>query len=174
MKKQLSKLMKVTFAFLIVTMIASCGAKKPSAEEVNAKIEAGDQLSQADYNTMIEYVGDYATKAQELFNTINAQPNDSTADYVKAANDMAELYGKYPYLNTFRSCLANADASQFDNKNLELINKYCNDQAFPLPVGEGAAMLNPQVQGMIEDMPNTDTGNVIATGDGEAVDINVE
>lgn len=174
MKKSITNALKIMAALLLVVVMGSCGSKKPTAEDVNAKIQAGQELTQDDYTTLLDYVGDYASKAQEYYNIINAAPNDSTPEYVKAFNDLAELYGKYPYLQTFRSCLQNVDASKFDDKNLELVNKYANDEGFPLPVGEGSTLLNPQVQGDIVDMPQTDSTNVIATGDGEAVDMKVE
>lgn len=169
--KKITKMMKAVMAVMLVAVMAACGSPKiPSAEDVAAKIDKGEALTQTDYTAMIDYVGEYASKAQEYFNTINAQPNDSTADYIKAANEMAELYQKYSYLDMFRTCLRNADMSQFDTANQELINKYANDESFPLPAGEGVALENPKVQGMIQDMPNTDSTPVISTGDGEAVD----
>lgn len=168
--KKITNLMKAFMAVMLVAVMASCGSKVPSAEEVAMKIDNGDALSQADYTAMINYVGEYASKAQEYFNKINAQPNDSTAEYIKASDDMAALYQKYTYLDKFRTCLANADMSQFSTENQELINGFANDEAFPLPGGEGAAIENPKVQGMIQDMPNTDSSNLISTGDGEAID----
>lgn len=168
--KKITKMMKALGVLMLVAVMASCGSKIPSAQQVASKIDNGQQLSQEDYTAMIDYVGEYANKAQGYFNTINSQPNDSTAEYTKAADEMAALYQKYPYLDTFRKCLASADMSQFDTANQELINQYVNDESFPLPVGEGAALMNPQVQGDIEQMPNNDSTGVIATGAGEAVD----
>lgn len=168
MKRKFSTIMKVMAAFAMIAVMTACGSKAPTPEEVNAKIEAGDQLSQADYTAILEYVGDYANKAQSYYDTINVV-NDSTEAYTKAADELAALYAKYPYLTTFRNCLQDAPAATFDNKNLELVNKYKNDEAFPLPVGVGASMLNPDVNGMIEDMPGNDSSKVISTGVGEAV-----
>lgn len=168
MKRKTITLMKIMATFALAVLMTSCGSKAPTPEEVNAKIEAGERLSQADYTAILEYVGEYANKAEGFYDTINVV-NDSTEAYAKAVNELSALYAKYPYLSTFRECLQNADAATFDNKNIELVNKYKNDEGFPLPVGEGASMLNPDVQGMIEDMPNSDSGKVIATGVGEAV-----
>lgn len=167
--KKLTTTLKTFALFALATVMVSCGSKTPTPEEVASKIENGQELSQADYTAMLEYVGDYAEKAQDYYNTINIQPNDSTAEYIKASNDLANLYAKYPYLQTFRTCIANTDGSKFDNRNLELVNKYSNDEGFPLPVGEGTVMENPDVQGMIEQMPATDSTGVIANGVGEAV-----
>lgn len=169
MKRQFSKLFGAFAALMLVALVSSCGSKSVTPEQVAGKIESGQELTQADYQTMIDYVGEYAQKAQGYFNTINAQPNDSTADYVKASDDLANLYAKYPYLGTFRDCLANTDITTFDAANAELVNKYVDNTAFPLPIGEGAEMRNPAVQGMIEQMPNSDSSGVIADGVGEAV-----
>lgn len=168
--KKITKLIKGLAAVALVVGLASCGNKVPSADEVAAKIDNGQELTQADYTAIIDYVGEYATKAQEYSNTLNMQPNDSTAEYIKVSDEWAALYAKYPYLNKFRASLQNADMNQFDEKNQKLINNYANDEAFPLPAGEGVALENPKVQGMIQDMPSSDTTNVISTGDGEAVD----
>lgn len=168
--KNFTGIIKSFAAAVLLIGVASCGSKVPSADDVAAKISEGQELTQADYTAIIDYVGEYAGKAQEYFNIINAQPNDSTAEYIKASDDMAALYAKYPHLSAFRNALYNADMSQFDTANQELINKYANDPAFPLPAGEGDAIENPQVQGMIQDMPSTDSTPVISTGDGEAVD----
>jgi len=49
-----------------------------------------------------------------------------------------------------------------------------NTRDFPLPVGEGANLEDPNVVGMIEQTPDSDTTGVISQGAGEAVDINVK
>ena len=175
--KKIVTALKACAAVMLVALVASCGQKAPTVEEVAAKVNDGQALTQADYKTMIDYVGEYAAKAQDYYNQINAQPNDSTAQYIEASNELAALYAKYTYLDSFRTALSNADASNFDDTNLELVNKYSKDQGFPLPVGEGAAMQDPNVVGMIQDMPSTgttDSTGVLSTGDGEAVNMNAQ
>lgn len=167
--KKITKTVKAMAALLLVVLIASCSSKVPTADEVYNKVKNGETLTQQDYTAMIDYVGQYAQKALDYQNKINAQPNDSTAEYIKMSNDWANLYQKYPYLNEFRQCLANANMDDFDAENQQLINQYANDPSFPLPAGEGVALEGAQnVNGMIQDMPQ-DSSKVISTGDGEAV-----
>ena len=167
--KKITKTVKAFAALMLVVLMSACGSKVASPEEVAAKITNGETLTQNDYKVMIDYVGDYATKALVYQNKINVQPNDSTPEYIKASNEWASLYQKYPYLAQFRQSLTSADMSQFDEANQQLINQYANDPSFPLPGGEGVALENPNVQGMVEDMPANQNSNVISTGDGEAV-----
>lgn len=164
----------MSVALLMVMMVVACGSKVPTPEQVAQKIDNKETLSESDYTSMIDYCGEYAEKAQSLFDVINAQPNDSTEAAVKATSDMAALYAKYPYLDMFRTALANTDVTALGKDNEKKVNEYAKYQAFPLPGGEGADLQNPDVVGMIEQTPATDTTGVIASGDGEAVDINVK
>lgn len=152
--------------------LVTCGSKQSDPAEIAKKIDAKEQLSQADYAAIIDYCGAYAEKAQQYYDVINAQPSDSTAEAVKATSDLAALYAGHKYLDMFRAALYATDASQLDEENMKKVNKYSAFESFPLPGGVGKAMESPNVVGQIEDMP-ADSGNVISTGDGEAVDIQV-
>lgn len=157
-------------------MLASC-SKTPDAAEVAKKIEAQETLTQSDYATVLEYCGDYARKAQTYFDMINAQSSDSTADYIRAANDMARLSQEYPYLDTFRGVVYNMKADALDADNQKKVEEYARYQAFPLPEGDGADLTTPGVVGEVEDMPSqatTDSTGVIAAGDGVVVDQKVK
>lgn len=157
-----------------MTAMSSCGNKNVTPEDVANKIEAKEALSDADYSTMIDYCGDYAKEAQPYFDIINAAPNDSTRRAEEAASNLADLYAKYKYLDTFRTQLDNTDITALDKSNQDKINKLSEYSSFPLPAGAGAALENPDVVGDIVDMPESDTSAVIATGDGEAVDVPVK
>lgn len=178
MKKTFSIVMKSIMqsaaALLLLVVMASCGSKVPSPEAVAAKLDTGEALSQTDYTAMIDYCGEYARNAQKYYDIINAQPNDSTAESIKATDDLASLYGKYKYLDMFRNSLAQTDLSALGADNEKKVNDYAKYQGFPLPVGEGADLQDPNVVGMIEETPDTDSSAVIATGDGEAVDVDVK
>lgn len=169
----MKNVMKIMTALMMVVLFASCGGDKtPTAEEVFNKVQNKETLTQADYTVMIEYVGDYSKKAQEYFNKINASANDNSPEYVKAFNDLSTLYGKYPYLDSFRTALYNVPDGMLDPENQAIVNEFANDEAFPLPKGEGVSLENPDVQGMVQDMPNTafsDSTGVVSTGIGEAV-----
>ena len=170
-------MIKGGFALLLVVVMAACGQKTPTADEVAKAIDAGSQLTEADYTSMIDYCGDYAKQAQKFYDTINAQPNDSTAEAIKATDQLADLFAKYPLLDKFRAVIANTDLTKLGAENEKKVAEYARYQGFPLPVGEGADLRDPNVVGMIEDMPDSaaaDSAGVVATGDGEAVDINVK
>ncbi|MCM1369648.1 MAG: hypothetical protein NC204_04675 [Candidatus Amulumruptor caecigallinarius] len=159
-------------AVLLLTFVSSCS--KTSPRDVAAKIDAKESLSQNDYGVIIDYCGEYAEKAQNYFNIISGQPNDSTRVAVEASQNLATLYQEYNYLDLFRNTLYSISDSDLDKSNIDKVNKYSKLEAFPLPGGAGVALENPDVVGMIEDTPNSDTSAVIATGDGEAVDVKVK
>ena len=172
MKNAFSILVKGILAILAIGIVASCNPKLPTDNEVAQKIESGQKLDEADYTTIIDYCGKYAGEAQKYYDIINAQANDSTAEYVKASNDLASLYANYTYLDQFRNTLSAADMSSLGAENEKKVNEYAKYQGFPLPGGEAAELENPNVVGMIEDMPTkaaTESTGVISVGDGEAV-----
>lgn len=171
---KIKNLFNVAMVTMMVMVMASCGTKTPTPEQVAGKIDAKETLSQADYKSILEYCGEYAKKAQPYFDLINTQPNDSTEEYIRASTDMAALYAEYPYLDMFRSVVYNLPAGTLDDANKKLVDEYTRYQAFPLPEGSGVDMTNPDVVGDIVDMPDNDSGNVIATGDGEAVNVDVK
>ena len=155
------------FAFLM-----ACSTHTPSPEAVAAQVDAKEALSDADYTTMIDYRGKYAENAQKYFDIINS-PKASQEEQQKAYSDMATMYADYKYLDTFRAAIYAVDENQLSKSNREKLNKYSSLEAFPLAGGAGEALENPNVVGMIEEMPQ-DSSEVIATGDGEAVDIQVK
>lgn len=165
----MKNVMKAMSALLMVVLFVSCGSKPPTPEEVYNKIQNKENLSQVDYTVMIEYVGEYAQKAQADFNKINAAPSTDSSEYIKAFGNLSDLYQKYPYLDSFRSALYKVPDGMLDEQNQEIALKYANDESFPLPAGLGVEIENPDVQGMVQDMPSTDTTQVISTGVGEAV-----
>lgn len=177
MKKTFSKLFLSMGAVVALLFAAGCSSNLPTDKEVADKLSTDQQLTEADYTTMIDYCGKYAEEAQKYYDIINAQPNDSTAEYTKAADDLANLYGNYTYLESFRNALNNADMSKIGKDNEKKVNDFSKYQAFPLPAGAGQNLENPSVVGVIEDMPSqgvTDSTGVISTGDGEAVQVNVK
>lgn len=172
MKTEISNLIKGAIAVLMLIVMASCGGSNPSVEDVVKTLDAGKTPTESEYASIIKYCGDYAKEAQKYYDIINAQPNDSTAEAVKATDNLASLYAKYPYLDKFRDVLAKTELSKLGAKNEAKVNEYAKYQGFPLPVGEGADLRDPNVVGMVQDMPDsavTDTTGLLSTGDGEAV-----
>ena len=164
----MKKLMTIMMALVCVLMV-SCGNKANDPKEIADKITAGQTLSEADYSAMIAYCSDYATKAQPYFNVINSDVSTDSKEYVEALNSLADMKAKAVYLDTFREALEKADAEQLGKENVEKIAEFAKYEAFPISNISDSVMLNPAVIGDIEDMPNSDTSNVIATGDGEVV-----
>lgn len=160
-------------ALMLLFVAVACQQKLPAPEEVNAKIQDKEALTQADYTTMIDYCGEYAKKAQQYQNIINAEPNDSTPSSIDAQSALSTLYGEYPYLDQFSQVIYSSTNDEIGADNVKKVNEYAKYSAFPLPQGSGANLNQPGVVGDIEDMPQ-DSGEVIATGDGEAVDIPVK
>ena len=164
----MKNILKSVAAVALVVLMAACGEKTPTADQVATSINTNKELTEADYACMVDYCGDYAKDAQHYFDIINSQPNDSTADAIKAADGLASLYEKYSYIDLFLTKLESTDISVMGEKNAKKINEYAALEAFPLPGGEEANMLSPDVEGVIEQMPAESTA-VIANGAGEAV-----
>lgn len=153
-------------AFVCI-ILASCSGKE-DYKTVAEKIASGATLDQKDYSTMIDYCADYAEKAQPYFDIINS--NDETnKEYIDASGSLAEMASKAIYLDTFRQALFAANADELGEANVKRMDELSKYEAFPIADVSNQGMLNPDVVGDIEDMPATDTGNVIATGDGEVV-----
>lgn len=171
-KKHTPVIVHLCLMALFVACIISCTQKDPTPEEVATKIDTKEVLTKADYTTIINYCGEYAKKAQQYFDIINAESNDSTDAATKATDNLANLYASYKYLDSFRTTLASTDLTKLGNENEKKVNEFAKYEAFPLPQGAGANLQNPNVEGMIEDMPqqgSKEAQTVIATSDGEAV-----
>lgn len=158
----------------IVIIMGACSSKLPTPEEVANKIDAKETLDTKDYTTMIDYCGEYAKKAQQYFDLINAQPDASTPEAIQAAGKLAGIYAEYKYLDMFRDVIDNTEESVMGKENVDKINDYAKYEAFPLPIGAGAALQSPDVVGQIEQMPANDSDGVISEGVGEAVNIDVK
>lgn len=174
--KNIRFLLQMLAVVILGIGLAGCGKSAPTPEEVAKKINSHEELTQADYASILDYCGEYSKKAQQYYDLINNQPNDSTTQYIRASNDLADLVAKYQYLDAFRGVIYNLPQTALDEKNQKKIEEYSKYQGFPLPEGAGADLANPEVVGDIEDMPSqavTDSTGVISTGDGVAVDENV-
>ena len=141
-----------------------------TGKDVAEKIESHDVLAESDYTTMIDYCGEYAKKAQKYFDIINSQADSLSAESVQATSDLAKLYGEYRYLDLFRDILDNTEERVLGKNNVRKVEELAKYEAFPLPEGAGVSFLDTNVIGDIEDMP-ADSGEVIAAGVGEAVNV---
>lgn len=164
------KTLKCICMGLLGLLMSACSNGNLTPAEVAAKIDSHEPLTESDYSVMIDYCGDYAKNAQKYYDVINAQPNDSTAEYSDAANDLASLRAASPYIDMFRTAIYAANDDQIGAENVKKVNEYQKYEAFPLPDGSGESLNIPDEVGVIEDMPNTDTTGVIADPDGIVVD----
>lgn len=160
------KVMKF-FAFMVVClMLAACGGTK-GASAVADKIKGGEQLTQSDYTVMIDYCGKYAEEAQKLQDQVNSLPTDSKKSF-KLEDKLADLSNSYPYTAEFFDKITNCSKEEIGEKNVDAINKYAPLMWFSAPAW-AIVSNDTDVVGFIEDMPSTDSTNVISTGDGVEV-----
>lgn len=156
------------FAFVaLVAVMAACSGN--SAADVAAKIAKGQQLSEQDYSTMIDYCASYAKDAQVLQDKINLLPATSE-EAGKLTDRVAALSDKFPYASEFFDKITFASEQEVGTSNVAKINSLSSLTWFSLP--EWADMepaSDSSVVGEIVDMPSTDSTGVIASGDGEAV-----
>ena len=164
----MKKVMTFMMMAVLCLIMASCGSKD-DAKAVSEKIAAGETLTEADYSTMIDYCATYAQKAQPYFNIINSGADTTSKEYADAASELAQMASDAVYLDTFRNALFAASAKQLGEKNVKKMEEFSNLEAMPISDITNRGMMNPDVVGDIEEMPASDTSNVIATGDGEVV-----
>lgn len=159
------KTLKLIALAVMALMLSACA--NDQAKKVADKIAADQPLTQADYAVMIDYCGEYAQKAQPIQDAIDNLPDASD----KAAADvskLADLTDKYPYLDEFSRKISTCTQKEIGEDNVNKINSYASYTWFTVP--EWAQInTDPNVEGFIEQMPDTDTSNVIATGEGEMV-----
>ena len=90
-------------AMAALFMISSCGSDHVA--DVAAKISSGATLTQAEYTTVIDYLGHFAKSAQPLQDQINNLPaGDPKA--VELQQQLDRLKEKDIYLDLFSSMLA--------------------------------------------------------------------
>ncbi|MDE6297966.1 MAG: hypothetical protein K2L89_08970 [Muribaculaceae bacterium] len=164
MKKVLTMMMMA-----VVCLIMTSCKTDADYKSVADKISAGESLTESDYSVMIDYCADYAEKAQPYFDVINSGADPSSKEYADATNALADMSANAVYLDTFRNAIFSATADQLGESNVKKLDSLSKYEAMPIGDVSDSAMLNPDVVGDIEDMPATDTGNVIANGDGEVV-----
>ncbi|MDE6408983.1 MAG: hypothetical protein K2K81_01880 [Muribaculaceae bacterium] len=164
----MKKLMTFMMMAVMCLIMASCGSKN-DPKAVADKIAAGEPLTEADYSAMIDYCADYAQKAQPYFNILNSGVDTTSKEYADATNELATMATDAVYLDAFRNALFSANAQQLGEKNVKKMEEFSSLEAFPISDISNTGMMNPNVVGDIEEMPASDTSNVIATGDGEVV-----
>lgn len=144
-------------ALLIIGGLASCGSKS-SDETLATMIENGDQLSQEDYTVIINYVGEYAEKAQQY----------AVATGDEAAEQLANLKKEYPYLAVYRDCIGATSLKDLSKENLELIGKYAGYVEFTTPAGF-TIQTNPEAAGL--EVATPDSANGVIAGAVDTIEV---
>lgn len=162
---------KIMMALLVVVFgLTACGNNAKEDAAVAAKIEKGESLTQADYKVIVDYVVDYAKKAQEYQNKLDAFAADSqqNAEYTEK---LAELTERDNYATLFFTALSKATPEEVGEANVKMVNKYAAYDYFVTPAWADLDSTT-NVTGYIDEMPSvkgTDTTGVITQSETEIV-----
>lgn len=129
------------------------------------KIEAGEALTQDDYSVMIDYVGEYAEKAQKY---VDMEINDE--NLAQAATELNNLNKEYPDLIVYRNYLRLTPSSALSADNLEKVGKYAGYVEFTAPSGYTLETAPSSDAGMEVEAPPVDNGVVAGAVDNVKVD----
>ena len=148
-------------ALMGTLVFTSCQATDEKEDKALAnKIEAGETLDASDYDLMIEYVGQYAEKAQKY---VDMQINGT--DSQEATEGMATLGEEYPYVETFRNCLKATPVDKLSAENLEKVAKYAGYVEFSAPEGYTIQTAGPENAGLEEAVPQEENGVIAGAVD---------
>lgn len=146
-------------AMLLTIGIVSCDESAQKDQNIANKIEQKEALNEDDYSRIIEYVGEYAKKAQKY---VDMQINDQ--NNAEATQGMDALKEEYPLVDTFRNCLKDTPASQLSPANLEKVGKYAGLIEFTAPAGY-EIQTNAKAAGLEEATPDSANGVVAGAVD---------
>lgn len=145
--------------------MASCQESSQKEESTIAfKIENHEALTADEYGVMIDYVGEYAEKAQKY---IDMQINGENLE--EAAEGINKLNQEFPYINVYRNCIRFTASSALSRENLEKVGKYAGYIEFSAPSGY-TMQTNQEAAGLEEATPETENGVVAGAVD----DVKVE
>lgn len=148
-------------ALLGAVGMGSCAESSEKQEQnIAYKIENHESLSAEDYSAMIDYVGEYAEKAQKY---VDMQINGENLQ--EAAEGMAKLNEEFPLLTVYRNCIRFTPSSALSAENLEKIGKYAGYIEFSAPSGYTMQTASPQDAGLIEAAPDSTNGVVAGSVD---------
>lgn len=150
--------------FLGLVSMSSCAeSENKKDQEIAYKIENKEALTPEDYSRMIDYVGEYAEKAQKYVDmTINGE------DTKEATEGMDLLKQEYPLVDTFRNCIRLLNVDQLSDRDVEKINKYAGYVEFTAPAGF-TIQTDPKVAGLEEAVPDSVNGVIAGAVDSVAV-----
>ena len=157
MKKIGIMLMVAIFAAIGLNSCQESEAKKD--RDVAFKIDSKEQLTQEDYSRIIEYVGEYAEKAQKY---VDMQINDNYNAEAQAG--MTKLNYEFPLVDKFRTCLGETESSALSEENLKKVAKYAGLIEFTAPLNY-TIQTDPEAAGLEEQAPETDNGVIAGAVD---------
>lgn len=142
-------------ALFAVFFLNSCGGTDSGKDqEIANKIANKEALSPEDYTRMIEYVGEFAEKAQNY--VVGQSEEDS--------QKLAELTAEYPLLDVFRNCIKETPLDQFSASDLEIMQKYAGLDEFSVPEGF-EIQTNAEAAGMEVAAPDSANGVIAGAVD---------
>lgn len=99
------------FSAILIMALASCSSKA-DYEQIAQKIDNGDEITQADYAKMIEYL---ETPAIETFKAFKEITPDNMHEI---AAKTEEINAKYPYADPFARCIQQ-NMANLDEENIK-------------------------------------------------------
>ena len=147
-------------AVLLAIGMSSCTESSEKQDKaISYKIESNEQLSEEDYGRMIDYVGEYAQKAQKY---VDMQINGT--DTQEATQGMQKLAEEYPLVDQFRNCIRQTPLEKLSASNQEKIGQYAGLIEFSAPAGYDI-QTNAKAAGLEVATPETDNGVVAGAVD---------
>lgn len=149
---------KLTLIMLSALMLSltACSSKE-EAQNVAKKIESGQTLSKSDYTVILDYLGDFATKAQPLQDKIN----NADSPTPELDSQLAELRADYPLVDRFNQTIQKANPDLLGADNMALLNRYAPLEWFTAPTWF-TDMPDPDIAGEVVEAPTEDSNGVIA------------
>ena len=149
-----------------VLTFGSCQESSEKQEgNIAFKIENKEAISQDEYATIIDYVGEYAEKAQKY---VDMEINGD--NLAEAAYDLNKLNEEFPYLTVYRNYLRLTPSSCLSEENLEKVGKYAGYIEFTAPSGYTLETAPASDAGMAVEAPPVDNGVVAGAVDDVKVD----
>lgn len=121
----MKKLISSLFALAVIvsmTVLTSCGGGVDNAKvgKIVEKSNNNEQLTEADYGTLLDYVDAAMDDALPIFKDVQAAIADGDMEKVASLKEKAEkLETKYPYMNEALSIIEYADDSELGAANQE-------------------------------------------------------
>ena len=148
------------FLLAAIIVIAAACSGSHGADAVADKLANGETLTQSDYTLLINYCGDYATKAQVIQDKIdNLASGDPAA---KSLNEeLTELSDKYPHTAEFFMALKSSTPEEVGSENMKKVDELSSLIWFNAP--DWAETVGPSGDaGLIEEAEPGDTGIIAA------------